>query len=594
MHRPIIFDQAQARDYDVAHGWREILYGLGQALADLLGQTGTVVSGLAATQTGSPSLTINIAAGDIYQLANVDTTAYGPLLADTTQTIQQGFALAQTVLLTTSGLAGGQSRYALITAAFSQADTIPADDPNGGILNYLNASNPSGSPWSGPANAGTTQNTRRQGLCTIGVTYGTVATTGSEVPPNAPGGTVGLFLIDLAFGQTTVTNAQIKTAGPSVGTGVPGNYPVAPFLAGLLNSHHGGTTGQAPKILLTGAAEVQGILPATNYGPLAAQLATGTNRTCAAADVTFMTRRSNSGTLMVDTLPGTSPGVLPAGTYFYENADATAPMLFGIGSGAVLDNGTVTIVGLGPGQRFRFFSDGANYWTIDRPAAAILAGALTIFVNASTGNDSTANGSAALPFLTLQAARNFARATYDLRNSVQITFSCTGAFTAGLAANGAFAGQPGNFFGELWLFASGASVNVTNVSCFITGGGAALTVAAASSTVTLSASGTGGGGTQGFGLLTQQGGTIQLGPNVTFGACAVAPFGSYGLGFISIASNYAASGNGQNHLKVDGAGGSITYAAGVITATLTGTPAYSTNFAFASELGLISAGRRDL
>lgn len=259
MDRPQIYDQAQGRDYDVLRGWREALYGLGQLALDLLGSNGTVVAGFAATPTGPTSLNVNLAAGDIYQSAQVDATTYGSLAADTTLTLQQGFAAAQLLAFSTSGLAAGQSRWALVQATFTQTDDIPGDDPNGGLLNYINASNPTGPAWSGPGNDGATQNTRRKSVATISIIYGTVATTGSEVPPNPSANNVGLYLIDLAFGQTAITSGNILVAGPSVGTGVPSNYPQAPFLTGLLNSHHSGGAGQAPKIKL--GSEVQGSLP---------------------------------------------------------------------------------------------------------------------------------------------------------------------------------------------------------------------------------------------------------------------------------------------------------------------------------------------
>lgn len=261
MTRPIAYTQSQVRSYDHLHAWKDAEYARGQISSDMLGATGTVVTGLGATQTGSPSLTINIAQGDIYALAAIDTNAYGSLLADASQTMMQGFAAAQTVLLTTSGLASGQSRYALITAAFSQTDSIPADDPTAGILNYYNSVTPT-IPLVGPGGAGTSQNTRRSGVCTIGVTYGTVATTGSEVPPNAPGGTVGLYLVDLAFGQTTVTTAQILLAGPSVGSNVPSNYAAAPFLAGLTSKPTVVTFAGNPNANVAGrAAGALGVSP---------------------------------------------------------------------------------------------------------------------------------------------------------------------------------------------------------------------------------------------------------------------------------------------------------------------------------------------
>lgn len=233
MDRPIVYDQADVRDYDHLWAWRGGMYALAQACADLLGTTSTLVTGLAATPTGPTSLTINLAAGNIYQLGNVDTNAFGSLSADTRQILQQGFALAQQVTLTTTGLASGQSRWALIQATFNQTDVIPGDDPNGGLLPYLNTSNPSGPPWSGPNNSGATQSTRRTGVCTISVVYGNVATTGSEVPPNPSAGNVPLYLVDLAFGQTTIAANQILVAAPLAGTNVPNNYPRAPFLTGL-------------------------------------------------------------------------------------------------------------------------------------------------------------------------------------------------------------------------------------------------------------------------------------------------------------------------------------------------------------------------
>lgn len=270
MDRQIIYDQSQGRDYDVLWGWRETLFATSALVSDILGQTSTVVSGLVATASGPTSLVINLAAGNVYQLSDVDGAAYGSLTADARQVMQQGFYAGGTLTLTTSGLSSGQSRWALIEATFTQTDSIPGDDPNGGLLAFLNTTDPSGPPWSGPANAGTTLPTRRKSVCTLSVIYGTAASSGTEVPPAASAGNVGLYLIDLAFGQTAVAQNQILTAGPSVGTGVPSNYPVAPFLAGLLNSHHNGKAGQAAKINL--ATETQGTLPGSSVSGIRTQL----------------------------------------------------------------------------------------------------------------------------------------------------------------------------------------------------------------------------------------------------------------------------------------------------------------------------------
>lgn len=276
VNRPIIYAQEQERSYDILSLARDVLYSLGEQIGDGLGSTITVVSGLAATQDTPADLGVNIAAGRIYQIAEIDATAYGTLGQDTDTTYQQGFSAAQKLTLSTSGLAAGQSRWALIQAIFTQTDVIPSDDPNNGVLNYWNISNPS-VPLVGPGGSGTPQNTSRTGVCTLSVIYGAVATTGSEVPPNPSANNVPLYLIDLAYGQTQITNAEILVAGPSIGTNVPSNYPQAPFLAGLLSSHHNGKAGQAPKVSLTG--EVQGILPLANL-PASSAVSGGGVATC--------------------------------------------------------------------------------------------------------------------------------------------------------------------------------------------------------------------------------------------------------------------------------------------------------------------------
>lgn len=261
MNRTIYWSQEQLRSYDLLWFEKDVLAALGGLEVDVAGATTTVVGGAGATQTVSPSLTINLAAARIYQQAAMDSSSFGALGADATTIQQSGFAAAQQIALSTSGIAAGQSRWSLVQAQFSQVDSVRAGDPTNGVLYYYNSSNPS-APFQGPANSATPNNTVRSGVMVYSVVTGAAATTGSEVPPSPISGWVPLYLIDLSFGQTTIINSQILTAGPSVGTGVPNNYPGAPILAGLLNSHHSGLAGNAPKIKLT--SEVQGILPLVN------------------------------------------------------------------------------------------------------------------------------------------------------------------------------------------------------------------------------------------------------------------------------------------------------------------------------------------
>lgn len=261
MDRPINWGQSQARTFDIAGGYQDVLIGQANQAQAILGGTTTVLSGFGATASTPTSLNLTLASGQIYQLADIDATAIGAIAQDLSEVMQQGFAASEQITMSTSGIGVGQSRWSLIEAQFSQVDVIAPSDPTGGLLFFYNSTNVN-QPYQGPSNDGQTTPTLRQGVATIQVITGAATTTGSEVPPQPTTGWTPLYLIDLSYGQTAIAQGQILAAGPSVGTGVPNNYPYAPFLAGLLNSHHSGTGGQAPQIKLT--SEVQGILPNAN------------------------------------------------------------------------------------------------------------------------------------------------------------------------------------------------------------------------------------------------------------------------------------------------------------------------------------------
>lgn len=441
MNRPIIYDEEQARTYDILWGWRDFVIAAGFLEQDLAGQTTGVVAGIGATASGPPSLVINLAAGRVYQNAAVDATSYGALSADSDLIMQQGIAAGQTVTLTTSGLSSGQSRWALIQAQFSQVDAIPGDDPTGGLLKYFNTADPT-VPFEGPGNDGDPQNTVRRGLVTVNVIYGAPATTGAEVPPNPSAGFLGLYLVDLAFGQTTVVQNQILPAGPSVGTGVPSNYPQAPFLAGLLNSHHNGKAGQAPKIILTNGAEVQGVLPASQTGGLSTVAVTGAANTYVVGQANSNIVRSNAGAAMIDILPGPTPGVLPNTTLInILNGDATALLAVTGGPGTTIQNYAGGVV-LGPGQGASFLSDGANYWPLRVPVRARLGADTSFFVSLS-GNDSNTGLTSGTAWQTRQHAYNWLQANVDAGGFKIKLKLADGTYADTVIAVGPVAGQVG-------------------------------------------------------------------------------------------------------------------------------------------------------
>ncbi len=178
---------------------------------------------------------VNVSAGEIYSLQNVDGTAYSSLAADTTHSIlKQGIVMDSASFTLTAPGASGYSINYLIQATYTDTDSGAT------VLPYYNASNPSVA-WSGPNNSGTAQNTVRSGVCTLSLKAGVAATTGTQVTPSPDAGFTGLYVITVAQGATTVTNSNISV------------YANAPFLpsAGVIDGiqrnvlRYGADTGSA-------------------------------------------------------------------------------------------------------------------------------------------------------------------------------------------------------------------------------------------------------------------------------------------------------------------------------------------------------------
>lgn len=211
MNRQIVYAGAIPLETDLLNTNKYAMLGLAKLASSLMGGN-TYVHGLACTPSSPASMVVNVAAGQIYSLQNIDGTAYSSLPADTTHSIlKQGYVLdAQQFTLTAPSTAGYSINY-LIQVTYSDVD--------GGstVLPYYNASNPSVA-WSGPNNSGTSQYTVRQGICTVSLKAGVAATTGTQITPTPDTGCTGLYVITVAQGATTVTAGNIAT------------YANAPFL----------------------------------------------------------------------------------------------------------------------------------------------------------------------------------------------------------------------------------------------------------------------------------------------------------------------------------------------------------------------------
>lgn len=187
------------------------MVGLAKLAAAILG-TATCVNGFAVSQTVVPSMSVLVQPGEIYSMQNLEATAYSSLPADTAHSIlKQGIALdTLTIPLAAPGTVGFSVNY-LIQASYQDQDTGST------VLPYYNASNPA-IAYSGPANSGVAQPTTRAGGVVISAKAGTAAVTGTQTTPTPDAGFVGLYVVTVANGASTIVNANISA------------YPLAPFI----------------------------------------------------------------------------------------------------------------------------------------------------------------------------------------------------------------------------------------------------------------------------------------------------------------------------------------------------------------------------
>lgn len=238
--------------YDLNNIPKDARKGLAWACSDILGTTSTVVTGFATTETAPTGLAVQVAAGQIYQLAVTEANPIGSFPVDTAQIMQQGHADAQSVSLNNSGLIAGQEKTFLIQVEFLQRLIIRPGDPQGGRRAFYNSAKPS-APLDGVDGLGGSIPTCNNGWAKVTAIAGSPAGAGTSVAPAPSSGCVPLFTVKVAYGQTSILNANI------------GIHPDAPYLAGLLQSHHKGLPGHAPKIQLGGVnKEVQGIIDLIN------------------------------------------------------------------------------------------------------------------------------------------------------------------------------------------------------------------------------------------------------------------------------------------------------------------------------------------
>lgn len=214
MDRLMVYPGAIPLDTDVLSVERNVMKALGWLAQAMLG-TSTGVAGLACTPTIPASMSVNIGPGALWAQAVTDQTNFGSLPADSSPLMKMGIlpdAAGTNFTLTAPGNSGQSINY-LIEAAFEEIDSNPV------VLPYVNPANPS-QPFTGPDNTGTPQNTMRVQTVALQLKAGIEANTGTQTTPNVDAGYVGLYVITVNFGQTTITAENISL------------YPNAPFSTG--------------------------------------------------------------------------------------------------------------------------------------------------------------------------------------------------------------------------------------------------------------------------------------------------------------------------------------------------------------------------
>lgn len=187
---------------DLLNTNRNIMLALGGLIGDIFG-TGNTYSGLSCVPTIPATLNVTVNPGGVYSQQNIDNTAYSSLPLNTAQqTMKQGILATAVNLATPAPATNGFSVNYLISAAFLEADI------NAVVLPYYNASNPQ-QAWSGPGGLGAPNTTTRQNTVSLTLTAGIAATTGTQTTPATPAGQTALYVVTVAYGQTTVTAGNI-------------------------------------------------------------------------------------------------------------------------------------------------------------------------------------------------------------------------------------------------------------------------------------------------------------------------------------------------------------------------------------------------
>ncbi len=243
MDRQIVYPSQIPLETDILSTNKDAMIGLAKLAEVVLGRV-PVLIGLPCTP--GTGLTVSVGAGQVYNLADIDATAYSSLAADTVHTVlKQGLLLDPVTLNCPAPGTVGQSINYLVEVAYQDIDTGAV------VLPYYNSSNPA-VPYSGPGNTGATNYTIRSGACTVQVKAGTAAATGTQTTPAVDAGFIDAYVVTVAYGAVSIVSGNISTVtgapflSMTLPTVPPFRLPV-PFLIGYgAAAMVPGTVGDTP------------------------------------------------------------------------------------------------------------------------------------------------------------------------------------------------------------------------------------------------------------------------------------------------------------------------------------------------------------
>jgi hypothetical protein len=213
-------------------------------------------------------------------------------------------------------------------------------------------------------------------------------------------------------------------------------------------------------------------------------------------------------------------------------------------------------------------------WSLQAyPARHKITASITVFVDNTNGNDANdCLASTTSACKTIQGAINYV-GTWDGNTQAILVSVADGTDTTGFTVNGPFHGNPSVTITGDTATPANCIISTTAVSPVTAINGATFSIGG----FTLIA-------TVGNGIVAKNASFVTVNGAMVYGAIQTAHISSQSASTVTVTANYTISGGAQNHWNAFG--GTISAAGRTITTS--GTPAFSTSFANAQSLGLLS------